>query len=472
MTIACTTETVFQETMILNQTSLIATSLEKRMKTEWKRVLENLPTTSSSIKLYKRRFLMLFIFGICSMMNGVPQFQYTVVADIVACYYNVSVSDVNWTSVVFMVAFLPLVLPVMFLMGKKGLRITLLIGGILNFTASVIQCFSFSPERYAVIMTSQTIYAMGQVFVLSLPPFIAGVWFGANEVGLACALGVFGNQLGIALGFIIPPLTMTNNCTDEVDITYELSVIAYPLAAINTIILAVIYLFFQEKPAMFPSAAQANKSHNEINYVESLKNLFKDMPFMLLLVAYGLITGTYFAMSTIMNEMVLIHFPGEEVDAGWMGALMVFAGMIGSVLLGAILDKTHKFKEISLICFGLSFLLLVGYTGVIQIDNFIWVQFLFFTLLGFIMTGYLPVGFDFGAEITYPVPEAMSGSLLNASTQLFSIILTIIASTLLQKYGDLTSNIFLCANIFLALLITACIRCELKRANADGGKPA
>ncbi|KFM74419.1 Feline leukemia virus subgroup C receptor-related protein 2, partial [Stegodyphus mimosarum] len=50
------------------------------------------------------------------------------------------------------------------------------------------------------------------------------------------------------------------------------------------------------------------------------------------------------------------------------------------------------------------------------------------------MTGYLPVGFDFGAEITYPESEAMSASLLNASTQMFSIILTIISSAMLQSY--------------------------------------
>ncbi|XP_035232010.1 feline leukemia virus subgroup C receptor-related protein 1-like isoform X2 [Stegodyphus dumicola] len=428
-------------------------------------------STKPAVKLYKRRFVMLFLFAICSMMNAVPQFQYTVVADIVACYYNVSLTAVNWTCVVFMVVFLPLVFPVMYLMEKKGLRVTLMTGAFLNCLGGWIQCASFRPSRYAVIMTSQTIYAMGQVFVLSLPPFIAGVWFGATEVGLACAMGVFGNQLGIALGFIIPPMAMTNNCTDQVDISYELSMIGYPMAVINTLIFFLLFLAFQEKPPMFPSVAQATKQRENTNYAESLKNLFKSVPFILLLISYGLITGSYFAMSTIMNEMVLIHFPGEEVDdAGWMGALMVFAGMIGSVLLGALLDKTHKFKEISLFAFITSLLLLIAYTGLIQL-NIIWIQFLLFTLLGFIMTGYLPVGFDFGAEITYPESEAMSASLLNASTQIFSIILTIISSGMLQSYGDFSSNIFFCSMLFIGTIIVACIKCELKRTHADETKP-
>ena len=33
------------------------------------------------------------------------------------------------------------------------------------------------------------------------------------------------------------------------------------------------------------------------------------------------------------------------------------------------------------------------------------------------MTGYLPVGFEFAAEITYPESEGTSSGLLNASAQ-------------------------------------------------------
>lgn len=35
----------------------------------------------------------------------------------------------------------------------------------------------------------------------------------------------------------------------------------------------------------------------------------------------------------------------------------------------------------------------------------------------FFMTGYLPVGFEYGVEITYPENEAISSSLLNVSAQ-------------------------------------------------------
>ncbi|XP_055938182.1 feline leukemia virus subgroup C receptor-related protein 2-like isoform X2 [Argiope bruennichi] len=374
------------------------------------------------IKLYKQRYLMLFLFALCSMMNGFTAFQYTVVANIVSCYFDVSLSDVNWTCDVHMVVFLILVFPVMYFMDKNGIKITLVIAAILNFLGSVAQCFTIAPNRFFVVMTCQTLYAIGQVFVLSLPPFIAAVWFGTGEVGLACAMGVFGNQLGVALGFIVPPNILTNNCTEQMTISSELSMIAYPMTTISTIILVVII--------------------------------------------FGLITGTYFTISTLLNEMVLIHFPGEEVIAGTMGALLVFAGMMGSLIIGALLDRTHKYKAISLVVFILSFVVMLAYTFLIKLEKF-WIQFVMFTLLGFIMTGYLPAGYDFGAEITYPVPEAMSAGLLNASSQIFSIILTNIASPLLETYGDFASNSYFCVCLLVGTTIMACIKCKLKRADAE-----
>lgn len=39
----------------------------------------------------------------------------------------------------------------------------------------------------------------------------------------------------------------------------------------------------------------------------------------------------------------------------------------------------------------------------------------------FFMTGYLPVGFEFGVEVTFPEPEGTSSGLLNASAQVRNI---------------------------------------------------
>lgn len=58
-----------------------------------------------------------------------------------------------------------------------------------------IKVLSVSPERFYVTFIGQTIVGAAQIFSLGVPPKLAAVWFGANEVSFACSVGVFGNQV-------------------------------------------------------------------------------------------------------------------------------------------------------------------------------------------------------------------------------------------------------------------------------------
>jgi FLVCR family feline leukemia virus subgroup C receptor-related protein len=52
----------------------------------------------------------------------------------------------------------------------------------------------------------------------------------------------------------------------------------------------------------------------------------------------------FYAISTLLNQIVLTHYGDAEEDAGRIGLCIIVAGMMGSVCCGIILDKTHKFK--------------------------------------------------------------------------------------------------------------------------------
>lgn len=56
------------------------------------------------------------------------------------------------------------------------------------------------------------------------------------------------------------------------------------------------------------------------------------------------IINTPLCIPFIVVKIVLTHYPGHEVDAGRIGVCIVFAGMLGSVACGIVLDKTHRFK--------------------------------------------------------------------------------------------------------------------------------
>jgi MFS transporter, FLVCR family, feline leukemia virus subgroup C receptor-related protein len=86
--------------------------------------------------------------------------------------------------------------------------------------------------------------------------------------------------------------------------------------------------------------------------------------------------------------------------------------------------------------------------------------------VGFFMTGYLPVGFEFAAELTYPEPEVTSSGLLNASAQAFGIVFTFLGQWLLNDYNDLVCNGTLGIALLVGAIVTMAIRSDLRRQKA------
>lgn len=86
----------------------------------------------------------------------------------------------------------------------------------------------------------------------------------------------------------------------------------------------------------------------------------------------------------------------------------------------------------------------------------------------FFMTGYLPVGFEFAAEITYPESEGTSSGLLNASAQVFGIIMTPVTRFLFKSpVGDIGANLTLAGILLVGLVMTALIKADLRRTAAQ-----
>lgn len=83
------------------------------------------------------------------------------------------------------------------------------------------------------------------------------------------------------------------------------------------------------------------------------------------------------------------------------------------------------------------------------------------------MTGYLPVGFEFAAEITYPEPEGTSAGLLNAASQVFGIAFTNLYSWIFQEHGDRWANGVMSICLLAGAVLTICIKSELKRQKAS-----
>ncbi|XP_008830663.2 feline leukemia virus subgroup C receptor-related protein 2-like [Nannospalax galili] len=87
------------------------------------------------------------------------------------------------------------------------------------------------------------------------------------------------------------------------------------------------------------------------------------------------------------------------------------------------------------------------------------------------MMGYLPLVFEFAVELTYPESEGMSSGLLNVSAQVFGIIFTISQGQIIDNYGTMPGNIFLCVFLALGAALTAFIKADLRRQKANKDTP-
>ncbi|KAL1770014.1 feline leukemia virus subgroup C receptor-related protein 1 [Sigmodon hispidus] len=429
------------------------------------------PTRSPRTALSPRRFVILLIFSSYSLVNAFHWIQYSIISNVFEGFFGVSALHINWLSMVYMLAYVPLIFPATWLLDTRGLRLTALLGSGLNCLGAWVKCGSVQRHLFWVTMLGQCLCSIAQVFILGLPSRIASVWFGPKEVSTACATAVLGNQLGTAIGFLLPPVLVPNTQNNIDLLTYNINIMFYGTAFISTFLFFLTVIVFKEKPRFPPSQAQAALRDNppaEYSYKSSIRNLFRNIPFVLLLVSYGIMTGAFYSVSTLLNQMILTYYEGEEVNAGRIGLTLVVAGMVGSILCGLWLDYTKTYKQTTLIVYILSFIGMLIFTFTLDL-KYIIVVFVTGGILGFFMTGYLPLGFEFAVEITYPESEGTSSGLLNASAQIFGILFTLAQGKLMSDCGPMAGNIFLCAWMFLGIILTALIKSDLRRHNINMG---
>ncbi|GMT27943.1 hypothetical protein PFISCL1PPCAC_19240, partial [Pristionchus fissidentatus] len=416
-------------------------------------------------RVFTRRYAMLIMFILLSGSNGMQWTQYTIIVDHVCAFYNqVTPSLVDWTSMIYMLTYILFFVPASWFLDRFGLRWSLLLGAGGNCIGAWIKILSTTPDAFWITFIGQTIVGASQMFTLGIPPKLAAVWFGSDEVSTACAAGVFGNQLGIAVGFLLPTLLVSGGATEEVAL--QLNHLFLVSCVLNSFIFVLIICFFAEKPPLPASAAQAAAiEETQQGHGATLKGLMTDRNFLMLFVTYGLNTGVFYAVSTLLAQITKPFFPDATTEIGTIGLLIVVAGMAGSVVGGFVLDRFKKFKLTTLLVYLFSCLGMASITFTLQFKE-LWIVYVNGILMGFFMTGYLPIGFEFAAELTFPAAEGTVGGLLNAAAQIFGMALTSGAGELINSVSVFSCNITLSIVLLIGTILTATIREDLKRQNA------
>ncbi|KAG5892090.1 hypothetical protein JTB14_011990 [Gonioctena quinquepunctata] len=394
--------------------------------------------------------------------------EYSIITNIVMKFYKVDALAVDWTSIIYMAIYPIIVVPVSFIIDRKGLRVAALIGGLGTTLAAAVKVLSVRRALFYVVLIGQAIGSTVQVFVLCLPTKIAAVWFKPSEASTACAIGVFGTQLGFALGFLVPP-TLVKNSDNIISIESDLRRLCWGLAISMIPVSIAILFFFPSYPPLPPSEAQEQarkiRPPTFSEFFHSFKEILRREGFLFHTLAYGINIGVFASVGTFLNQFVLQYFSNGEEDAGRMAFFAVVCGMAGSVLFGVFLDKTKKYKETTLLVYFMTTLSAVLFLGTLPLGNMSLV-YLTYAMFGIFSNSYMSVGYELAVEITFPLNESTATGILNAATQAFGVFAVLGLGKLNERYGAawaLASQVFL---LLIGTYFTHRVPNEMRRQEA------
>jgi len=383
------------------------------------------------------RWTVMLAFMAVAVINQLLWITYAPVTSDAAEFYNVSTLSIGLLSMSFMIVFILVSIPASWVIDRFGIRIAVGIGAVLTGVFGLVR--GLSGSNYSFALFAQIMIAVGQPFILNAITSIAARWFPPDERATASGLGSLSIYLGILMGMLITPLLALRFGMSRMLLIYGI---------VSVIPAATFLIFVKERPANAPKTAEP-----EVRSLmfDGLREIFKSKDFLLLLAIFFVGLGAFNAVTTWIED--LLKPKGFTItQAGVTGGMMIIGGIIGAVVMPTLSDKQHKrvpFLFASIL--GAT----VGLAGVTYAPSYL-VLLISAFVLGFFLLSAGPIGFQFGAEITHPVPEGTSNGLLLLMGQI-SGILFIFGMEMLKspKTGSMTASL----NVLLGLMVLVLILC-------------
>ena len=143
----------------------------------------------------------------------------------------------------------------------------------------------------------------------------------------------------------------------------------------------------------------------------------------------------------------------SPAQAGVFGGLLLLGGIIGAFILPALSDKVRKRVPFLLLGMLGSIPGLIGLT----FGQVYWVMILSSFAYGFFMISIAPIGYQYAAELTYPVPEGTSNGMLTLAGQISVVF--ILGMEALSVGGSFTRPlVILTVLVFLSGLLILTMR--------------
>ena len=378
---------------------------------------------ANNYKLYGYRWVVLGVFMFINLTIQMLWITYAPITGPAAKFYSVTDLQIGFLAMSFMIAFIPLSIPVSWVIDTYGFRVAVSIGAVLMGIFGLLR--GFAGTNYSLVLWSTIGIAAAQPFLLNAWTKVPANWFAIEERATAVGIVTLGNLIGTALGLVLTPILIETISIPTVQLIYG------GLAAFSSVLFI---LLAKETP---PTPPGPEGSEVRALMLEGLKHALTVRPFWFGLVVSFIGLGIFNGVTTWIEAMIRPR-GFTPTDAGKLGALMIVGGVIGAVVIPALSDKQHKRQRYLYVAFigaipgmlGLTF----ATTG--------WLLFTSAFAMGFFLVSAMPIAMQYAAEITHPTPEGTSNGLMQLTGQ-GAVVFVYIMEALKTSSGSFTPALLL-----------------------------
>ncbi len=348
---------------------------------------------NSGYKVYGYRWVILMVYMLITSVNQMMWITFAPITTDAVKFYNVSDLKIGLLSMIFMIVYLIISIPASWAIDTYGIRRGVGFGAILTGFFGMMR--GLVSDNYTLVLISQIGIAIGQPFLLNAITKVAARWFPFNERATASGLGTLSMYIGILLGMILTPYLVLSG---------GISGMLYINGIISVIAAVTFFIFVREKPVTPPCSADQEE---RALVIDGLKLIFKKRDFNRLMIIFFIGLGVFNAVTTWI-EQILSPNGFTAVQAGLTGGLMIFGGVLGALVIPLLSDHYRKRTIFIIIALAGSTISLIGVTFATNYPLLL----ISGAGFGFFLLSSGPIGFQYGAEITYPISEGTSNGFL------------------------------------------------------------
>ena len=388
---------------------------------------------TTQYKLYPYRWVVLAVFMFINLTIQTLWISYAPITGPAAKFHGVTDLQIGFLAMSFMIAFIPLSIPVSWVIDTYGFRIAVGIGAILMAVFGILR--GLAGANYTLVLWSTFGLAASQPFLLNAWTKVPANWFAIEERATAVGIVTLGNLIGTALGMVLTPILMESMTIPTIQLIYG-SVAAFS---------AVLFIIFARETPPTPPCPPGQEVRALM--LDGLKHAFTVRPFWFALLVSFIGLGIFNGITTWIENIIRPR-GFTPTDAGTLGALMIVGGVIGAVVIPAISDKQRKRQRYLYIA------LLGAVPGLIGLTFATTATLLFASafVMGFFLVSAMPIAMQYAAEVTNPTPEGTSNGLI----QLFgqgAVVFVYIMEALKTSDGSFTPALLLAIGLLLLSVV-------------------